>query len=80
MCYQIGKIYLPGFSLVDAKAVALSIGLACVAGKIVALEASILLGPFALAAKPAIGATIVKTLGTMVINYFEDLEEARQIS
>lgn len=79
MCLALGRIYRgSGWSDLEAKAAAGAIGLAAVAGKVVALEASILLGPLALAAKPAIAAGIVKTLGQVAIAYFERLDIAQE--
>lgn len=72
MAFQIAKIYDQPINQTEAKAIAAKIGLASVAGKIVALEAAILAGPFAFAIKPAIAATIVKILGGQIINYFEE--------
>ena len=71
MCYQIAKIYGNDISFEEAKIIAGSIGLASVAGQLVALEATILTGPFAFLIKPGIAATIVKILGDQIINYFE---------
>ena len=56
----------------EATAAAGVVGLAAVAGQIAAMEAAILTGPFAFAIKPAIAATIVKTLGKLIIKHFED--------
>ena len=75
MAYQIAKIYDIPMDQTEAKAIAAKIGLASVAGKIVALEAAIVAGPFAFAIKPAIAATIVKILGGQIINYFEETYE-----
>ncbi len=65
MCYQIGKIYNNDFTENDGLAAASVIGLATFAGPIFAFEASLLLGPFAFAAKPAIAAGIVKSDGSV---------------
>lgn len=74
MCYQIGKLYKgDGWSMEDGKAAARVIGLAAFTGKIVALEAAILLGPFAPVGKAVIAAGIVKGLGELVIGHFEKL-------
>lgn len=72
MCFQIGKIYCSDWSLGEAKAAAGVVGLASLAGKIVALEAAILAAPFAFALKPAIAAAIVKIMGQLVVKHFED--------
>lgn len=73
MCYQIGKIYKHEWTWVDAKAAASVVGIAAFAGKIVALEAALLTGPFAFAIKPAIAGGIVKGMGQLVIKHFEDI-------
>ena len=72
MAYKIGGIYKADFSMHDAKAVAAHIGLGALAGKIAALEAAILTGPFAFAIKPIIAAGIVKAIGELVIAYCEE--------
>jgi len=72
MCYQVGRIYRHEWSVTDAAAAAGVVGLAAVVGQIVAMEAAILTGPFAVAIKPAIAAAIVKTMGQLVIKHFED--------
>jgi len=72
MAYKIGGIYKADFTHTDAEALAAYIGLGAVAGKIAALEAAILAGPFAFAIKPAIAAIIVKALGELIIKYCED--------
>ena len=73
MCYQIGKIYKnDAWTMGDAAATAGVIGIAAFAGNIAAMEATILLGPLAFVAKPAIAATIVKAMGKLVIQHFED--------
>ncbi|MGC4004804.1 MAG: hypothetical protein QM811_17490 [Pirellulales bacterium] len=74
MCFHIGKLYKPGFTAAEGTAAAGTIGLAALAGKIVAMEGTILLGPFAFAAKPAIAGGIVKTMGQLVISFFEERE------
>lgn len=71
MAYQIAQIYGIDMTKTQAAGVATSIGLAAVAGKIVALEAAILTGPFAFAIKPVIATAIVKILGEQIIDYFE---------
>ena len=72
MCYQIGKIYKTEWTMSDATAAAVVVGFAGLAGSIAAMEATIFLGPFVFLAKPAIAATIVKTMGQLVIKHFED--------
>src|SRR5262249_11920688 len=73
MCYQIGKIYGHKMTAADTAAAAGVVGLAAVAGNIVALEAAILAGPFALAVKPVIAGVIVNKLGQLVIKHFEEI-------
>ena len=75
MCFQIGRLYKDGFSKKEAAAVAAGIGLAGLTGNILAMEATILLGPLAFVAKPAIAAGIVKAMGQLVIKHFEDSEK-----
>lgn len=72
MCYQIGKIYKHNWSMGEGTATAGVIGLASLAGKIAALEAAILTGPFAFVIKPAIAGGIIKGMGQLVIKHFED--------
>lgn len=72
MCYQIGKIYNHNWTMADGTATAGVVGLASLVGKIAALEAAILAGPLSFAIKPAIAAGIVKTMGQLVIQHFED--------
>jgi uncharacterized protein (DUF697 family) len=72
MAFKIGGIYKADFSQTDARALAAHIGLGAVAGKIVALEAAIVAGPFAFAIKPVIAAGIVKTIGELIIHYCEE--------
>ncbi|MDB5327027.1 MAG: hypothetical protein JWM57_2596 [Phycisphaerales bacterium] len=72
MCYQIGRIYKANWTVHDGTTTAGVVGLASLAGNIAAMEATILLGPFAFAAKPAIAAGIVKSMGKLVIKHFED--------
>jgi uncharacterized protein (DUF697 family) len=72
MAHQIARIYGQQITQSEARAIAAKIGLASVVGKIAALEAAILTGPFAFAIKPAIAAGIVKILGGKIIDYFED--------
>lgn len=72
MAYSIGCIYKADFTHQDAAALSAHIGLAVVGGKIAALEAAILAGPFAAAIKPVIAAAIIKILGAQIINYCEN--------
>jgi uncharacterized protein (DUF697 family) len=67
MCYQIGLIYRSRWTKDEAEAAATAVGLAAVAGKIAALEATILLGCFALIAKPIIAGGIIWALGQLII-------------
>lgn len=71
MAYHIARIFGRDITETEARGVAAQIGLAAVAGKIVALEAAILTGPAAFFIKPAIAAGIVKILGEKIIDYFE---------
>lgn len=71
MAHQIARIFGRDISESEARGVATKIGLAAVAGKIVALEAAILTGPGAFFIKPAIATGIVKILGQKIIDYFE---------
>lgn len=72
MAYQIAKIFGKDITTSEAGAIATKIGLAAVSGQVLALEAAILTGPFAFAIKPAIAAGIVKILGGLIIDYFEE--------
>jgi uncharacterized protein (DUF697 family) len=72
MCSQIGRLYKQAWSMEEAKVAAGVVGLARVIGPIAAMEATLLLGPFAFAAKPAVAAAIVKAMGELVIKHFED--------
>lgn len=75
MCYQIGRIFRGNnFSMHDATAAASCIGLASVAAKIVALEATVFLGPLGWPAKATISAAIIKILGEVIIKYFQSME------
>jgi uncharacterized protein (DUF697 family) len=75
MCYQIGKIYKNDWTMSEATTAAGVVGLAALVGQIAAMEAAILTGPFALAIKPVIAASIVKTMGQLVIKHFEDTSD-----
>ena len=72
MCLHIGQIYRgPSYSMKDALGAAGAVGLACIAGKIAALELLNLV-PFAgWAAKAAVAGTIIKGLGAAIIAYYE---------
>ena len=74
LCFQIGKLYIgEDWTNADAAAAAKLIGLAALAGPLAAMEATILLGPLAFLAKPAVAAGIVKAMGQLVIGHFEGL-------
>ena len=72
MCLHIGMIYRgSNYSWKEALAASGAVGLACVAGKLVALEALNLI-PFAgWAAKSVVAGTVIKTLGEAIIQYYE---------
>ena len=72
MAYQIARIYGQNITQGEATAIAAGIGLAAVAGQVLALEAAILTGPGAFFIKPVIAGGIVKILGGQIINYFEN--------
>lgn len=80
MCYQIGMLYRHDWKMSDAAAAAGAIGLASLAGKIAALEAAILAGPFAFIIKPAIAGAIVKAMGELVIKHFEDADQLKRLN
>jgi len=73
MCYQIGKFYKHDYTESDGLAAASVIGIASFLGPIAVFEASLVLGPLAFAAKPAIAAGIIKSMGQLVIKHFEDI-------
>ncbi|MFB2917891.1 GTPase [Aerosakkonema funiforme] len=73
MCFHIGRIYRGvDFSMKEAAAIAASVGLAAVAGQIIALEALTLVPWAGWAAKGAIAGGIIKTLGEAIIGYYEN--------
>jgi uncharacterized protein (DUF697 family) len=72
MCYQIGRIYKVDYSMGEATAVAGAIGVAAFVGKLAAMEAATFIPVIGWAAKPAIAAGIVKSMGQLVIKHFED--------
>jgi uncharacterized protein (DUF697 family) len=75
MCYQIGKIYRgDDYEWGEAVAAAGVVGLAAIAGKIVALEALTLIPWAGWAAKAAIAGGIIKGLGQVVIAHYEKAE------
>lgn len=75
MCFHIGKIYRGSdYKWKEATAAAGAVGLAAVAGKLIALEALTLI-PFAgWAAKAPIAGGIIKVLGEAIIDYYEKME------
>jgi hypothetical protein len=76
IAFQIGKIYRgDDWKMSDAFVTARSVGLAALTGKIAAIEAAILLGPFAPIGKAVIAAGIVKVMGQMIVRHFEVLAE-----
>jgi len=79
MCWNIGKQYRgDAWTMADAKAVAGLIGLAAFTGQIIALEAALLLGPFAPIGKAAIAGSIIKGMGKLIVRHFEVLAERAQ--
>jgi len=73
MCFHIGRIYRGvDFSKKEAAGIAASVGLAAVAGQIVALEALTFIPWAGWAAKGAIAGGIIKTLGEAIISYYEN--------
>ncbi len=72
MVYQIGRIYKTNFTMGEATATIAVISLASLAGKFAAMEATILLGPFAPVGKAAVAGGIIKAMGTLIITHFED--------
>lgn len=73
MCFHIGRIYRGvNFSMKEAGGIAASVGLAAVAGQIIALEALTLVPWAGWAAKAAIAGGIIKTLGEAIISYYEN--------
>lgn len=75
MCFHIGKIYRgSNYKWTEATAAAGAVGLAAVAGKLIALEALTFV-PFAgWAAKAPIAGGIIKVLGEAIISYYEKME------
>ncbi|MFM9962460.1 MAG: hypothetical protein ACKV2Q_14705 [Planctomycetaceae bacterium] len=80
MCYQIGMLYRHDWKMSDALATSGMIGLASFAGKIAALEAAILAGPFSFFIKAIIAGGIVKAMGELIIKHFEDSEEIKLLN
>ena len=75
MCYEIGKIYKgTEYTVTEAASVAAAVGVAAVAGQMIALEALNFI-PFAgWAVKGAVAGGIIKGLGEAIIMHFEALE------
>jgi uncharacterized protein (DUF697 family) len=72
MCFHIGRIYRgDNFSMKEAGGIATSVGLAAVAGQIIALEALTLIPWAGWAAKGATAGGIIKTLGEAIISFYE---------
>ncbi|MBL8889974.1 MAG: hypothetical protein JNL67_08345 [Planctomycetaceae bacterium] len=72
MCLHIGQIYRgPQYSMRDAFGAAAAVGLACVLGKIAALEALNWIPWAGWAAKAAIAGAVIKGLGEAIIEYYE---------
>jgi uncharacterized protein (DUF697 family) len=72
MCFHIGRIYRgDDFSMREAGGIATSVGLAAVAGQIIALEALTLIPWAGWAAKAATAGGIIKTLGEAIISFYE---------
>ena len=72
MCYQIGRIYKVNYSMGEAATAAGAVGVAAFVGKLAAMEAATFIPVIGWAAKPAIAAGIVKSMGHLVIKHFED--------
>ena len=76
MCYEIGKIYRgDNFTMGEAVRVAAAVGIAAVAGQLVALEALNLIPLAGWAVKGAVAGGIIKGLGEAIILHYESLEE-----
>ncbi len=75
MCYQIGRMYRVSWTPGEAATAAGVVGMASFAGKIVALEGAIVLGPLGVPVKAAIAGTIVQLMGQLVIKHFEDTSD-----
>lgn len=75
MCYEIGKIYRGGvYSMEEAAAAAAAVGIAVIAGPIIALEALTWI-PFAgWAAKGAAAGAVIKALGEAIIHHYESTQ------
>jgi uncharacterized protein (DUF697 family) len=75
MCYHIGKIYRGDqYTWDEAIAAAGIVGLAAVAGKLLALEALTLLPWIGWAAKAPVAGAVIKGLGEAIISHYERLE------
>jgi uncharacterized protein (DUF697 family) len=72
MCYQIGRIYKVNYTMGEATAAAGVVGVASFVGKLAAMEACTFI-PFAgWAVKTTIAGSVVKAMGQLVIQHFED--------
>jgi uncharacterized protein (DUF697 family) len=76
MCYEIGKIYRgPDFEMAEALRIAAAVGIAAIAGQLIALEALNLI-PFAgWAVKGVAAGGIIKGLGEAIIAHYEAVSE-----
>ncbi len=75
MCYEIGKIYRgEEYSMGEAIGAAGMVGLASIAGKLVALEALNLLPLVGWAIKAPVAGGVIKALGEVIIAHYEGLE------
>lgn len=72
MCYQIGRIYKKNYTMADAITAAGMIGVTSFVAKLAAMEACTLIPFLGWAAKSAIAAGVVKGMGQLVIEHFED--------
>jgi hypothetical protein len=73
MLKHLGSIYRSRWEKSEEKVASAAIVFAALLGQLLAVEASIILGPLAFFAKPAIAAGIIKGLGSLVISHHEGL-------
>jgi len=73
MLKHLSSIYRSRWEQGEEKAASAAVAFAALFGQLLAVEASIILGPLAFFAKPAIAAGIIKGLGRFVISHFEGL-------
>lgn len=80
MCYQIGKIYRgKDYTFGEAVAAASMVGLASIMGQLLALETLNLI-PFAgWVAKATIAGGVIKSLGEVIIEHYEGLEDESEL-